>query len=163
LGNSWEVDGLGPKDNTVDFGSIINLKVKKNKFEEGDEDGFGLIFAVPTGLDTSMPLRFVIRWAPNSDEAAGDVALDFVYGQALIGTVLDGTNTEVIDTDVTTTTLNTADQIYETEFVFSIPESLPESAVFIVLKRDADGGATGDTYAGDTYAVNVEVNGTFWN
>jgi len=95
--------------------------------------------------------------------AAGDVALDFVYGQAAIGTVLDGTNTEYIITDITTTTINTADQIYETSFTFSIPESLAGSGVFMALKRDADGGLTGDTYAGHVYVINVEMIGTFWH
>ena len=163
LGNIWEVDGFAPKDNNTDFGAIINLKLKKNKFENGKIDGFGQAFAVPEGLDTSRPLTFIIRWAPSTDVAAGDVALDFVYGQAQLGTVLDGTNTENISTDITTTTLNTANLIYATTFTFSIPTSLATSGVFMVLKRDAVAGATGDTYAGNIYVVNIEMDGYFWH
>jgi len=163
FGNTYEVDGFAPKDNNVDFGAIINLKVKKNELQDGSIDGFGQAIAIPDGLDTSLPLKYVVRWAPSSDENAGDVALDFVYGQAQVGTVLDGNNIETTITDITTTTANTEDQIYETEYLFSIPDSLPEDGLFIVLRRDANGGATGDDYGGDVYIVNVELLGTFWH
>ena len=163
LGNTYEVDGFAPKDNNVDFGAIINLKVKKNEFQDGSIDGFGQAIPVLSGLDTSLPLTYVVRWAPNSDEASGDVALDFVYGQAVVGTILDGTNTETTITDVTTTVLNSSDEIYESRYEFSVPDSLPEQGLFFVLRRDANGGATGDNYGGDIYIVNVELLGTFWH
>jgi len=71
LGNIWEVDGFAPKDSNTDFGAIINLKIKKNKLENGNIDGFGASFAVPSELDTSMPLIYTVRWAPDADLRGG--------------------------------------------------------------------------------------------
>ena len=152
-------DWITIQEHGYNMWSIFDQK----QFEDEKIDGFGQAFAVPEELDTSMPLTYIVRWAPNSNETSGDVALDFVYGQAAIGTILNGTNTEIVITDVTTTTINSANQIYETRFHFSIPESQPGSGVFIVLKRDAAIGATGDTYGGDIYAINVELSGYFWH
>jgi len=138
------------------------LKVKKNQFQTGSDDGFGQAMPVPDGLDTSLPLEYIVRWAPSDDLASADVALELVIGQAVIGTVLDGGNPEVTLEEVTTTILNSADEIYENRYTFSIPDSLPDDGLFFVLQRRALTNAN-DTYTGNIYIVNVELKGTFWH
>ena len=162
IGNTVEVDGFAGKDETLNFGTLINLKVKKNQFQTGSDDGFGQAMPVPDGLDTSLPLEYIVRWAPSDDLASADVALELVIGQAVIGTVLDGGNPEVTLEEVTTTILNSADEIYENRYTFSIPDSLPDDGLFFVLQRRALTNAN-DTYTGNIYIVNVELKGTFWH
>jgi hypothetical protein len=165
LNNTTPVVGKSPGNAILDFSTTINFNQTGNLFANNASDGFGQAFGVPEGLDTSLPLIYIVRWAPTSNAASGVVALDLSVGQAQIGTVLDGTNAETTFTELTTTTLNTANQIYEDRFVFSISESLPEEGVFFVLQRQASGGTgpTGDTYGGNIKIVNTELFGQFWH
>ena len=162
--NTIPVVGKSPGNVPVDFGPIINLNATANQFANNASDGFGQLITIPYGLDTSIPLEYIVRWAPTTNVASGIVALDFTYGIGKVGVVLNGGNPETTDTQPITTTLNTANQIYETSFLLSIPTAVPENGLFMVLQRQAAGGTgpTGDTYGGNIYIVNLELFGTFW-
>jgi hypothetical protein len=165
LGNTIPISGKSPGNHTIDFGPSIVLNAQGNQFSNNVSDGFGQAFGVPGGLDTSMPLKYIVRWAPNDDAPSADVVLDLVFGQAQLGLELNGSNTETTISQTTTTTANTGDIIYATEFEFSISSSLPTSGVFFMLQRQATGGTgpTGDTYNGHIYIVNTELFGWFWH
>lgn len=165
LANTIPIVGKSPGNKNILFGTTIQFATVGNEFTNNASDGFGQAFGVPADLDTSLPLTYVVRWAPSDNAPSGDVVLDFTYGEAILGLVLDGTNTETTVSGLITTTSSTANEIYSTEFEFSIPNSLPKSGVFFMLQRQASGntGPTGDTYKGNIYIVNVELFGWHWN
>lgn len=147
---------LAEENSTKEAALLHNLYVNAVVWVECRED---------LGIDTSLPLTFTVRWCPSTDVASGDVALDFAYGTAVVGTVLDGNNTEVFATDITTTTANTANLIYETTYQFYVPNVVPEDGIFMAFQRQAAGGIgpTGDTYSGNIYIVNIELDAHFWH
>jgi len=165
IGNKQPLVGASPANEDVDFGSVINFSVSDNEFANGTTDGFGQMVAVPEGLDTSLPLEFTVRWAPTTDAASGDVVLDLKYGIIKVGTVLDGTNAELTASDLVTTTLNTAEQVYESTISFYTPTAVLGDTIALALIRQAAGspGPTGDTYNGNIYVISVLLQGYFWH
>ena len=165
MGNTLPVVGKTPGNESIMFSTSITLSSITNKFSNNASDGFGQIVSIPEGLDTSLPLHYTVRWAPSTDTASGDVVLDLICGIVQVGTVLDGTNAEATVSGLITTTVNTAEQVYETTLSFSVPAAIPEDDIVFMLQRQASGGTgpTGDTYGGNIYIVSVDLSGTFWH
>jgi len=159
IGNSIELAGAAPKNKNVDYGTLLNFVVQKNQLQSGRTDGFGQIFAIPEGLDTSRALTLRVRWASESS-ASGNVELRFIRGEISIGTVLNGTNTETTMLDVTNGPF-VANKIVETEFEFFEPSLVPQNQVPFAIMRYAGTGS--DTLAANVYVSSLELEGYFWS
>jgi hypothetical protein len=159
IGNTIELQGAAPKDENISYGTIIDFKIKKNRLESAKFDGFGQLFNIANGLDTSMPFLLNVRWASVAT-AAGNVELQLVRGRLSTGTILDGANTEITLSDVATGPF-TADEIVETQFEFYENDALPGDEIPFAIVRDAGSGS--DTLAQHVYVVSTELIGNFWS
>ena len=155
-----ELDGIAPKDETVDFSTNISIKGKKNKFEDTRLDATGTGFQIVAGLDTSRPVSLVVSWY--CTVAVGDVELEVTGADIQPGAVLDGTLPDTTQT-VIQAVPGTAKQITTSTFTLDVSDLVPGDIVALRIARDAQVGNADDTAAGDVaLTTRPRLTGTFW-
>ena len=160
LALATDLSGAAGKNQNIDYGEVINLAVKKNKFENSVTDGFGLKFRIPSATDTSRPLYVRWRWA-QVDAGVGDIRFDFRFGRITIGTLLNGGQTEEILSVPAAAVSGTVSSIQETSVELNVSSYLPGDTVIFALRRLGGDGA--DTFAGSIYIVDLEGDATFYD
>lgn len=176
LSLSDDLSGASPLNGSVAYSSNITLTPIDNRLSNGQDDGFGLSFQIPKGLDTSSPLtvRFGFYGSSNT---GNEFKAKFYHTEAI--TVGTNVNTNTVNETLVNSwdtkqpsgaTLtgsypaienNTANQLYIAECQFSVPKAVPGDTVAVALKREDS--TDGDTYAGSITVCYFEIEGRFWN
>ena len=161
LRTMFDLLGYSASQIGVNYAVNTNLSVNNNARGNNARDGSGSIFRIPEGLDTSLPIEFRIKWAPDT-AVAGNVEHEVYLGRLFDGLTLDGTNVEDVVRVIAAVAIATQDDIYTDEFEFDIPEALTTDAYIWSHVRDATGGNPDDTLGGAIYIVHATLTGYFW-
>jgi len=157
-----ELDGFAPRDQVINFASGISVKMKKNKFEDGQLDGYGGILTIPAGLDTSIPVVVTLNYEVEN-AVAGDLEVVFETAQIEVGDKLDGTHpVDSTSANIIAVGVNEDATLKQVMFLVDVRQLRPEEFLVYKLSRNASGSRVGDTYIGDMYIVSVGAVGYFW-
>lgn len=158
---SDDLGGASPSNGSLNFSSNITITPVDNRFVDNTLDGFGYIFTVPRGLDTSRPIQIDVTYKP-ANNATGDFELELNFLKIQVGDTIDGsaadTNVSVIDT----IPVNTQNVLRQVSLSFSVPDAVPGDFIAFSLFRDANAGNPDDTFAGNIDIVQVRGLATFW-
>jgi hypothetical protein len=159
LSNMLEVDGFGPKDQTLDYSLTVALKAKKNQLQNSAVDGAGGKVTILEGTDTSFPLTFNFDIFPLA--VGGDFEIVFTRAVLTPTDPLDGTVAELATALVQTAgTINVPQTFTYTVDVSSL---VPGDSVAFALTRDATvGNDPPDTLGAHVALESVQVNGIRW-
>lgn len=145
-----------PANLDVTVSANISYRQEQSAYASGsDVRRAGTMIEIPDGLDTSHPIKLKAAWKVDGTNV-GTVRWDAYVAQVKEGDVL-GALTEVLVTQ-TPTTSGTAEEVFETEFEFNIPDVLPGDFFAFTLWRL---GST-DTNTDTAGVLAMQWEGTFW-
>ncbi len=87
-------------DEDLLYSTNVGMLAENNKFEDGSLNSSGSQSAIPPGLDTSSPLTLVLSWAGDATTGAAAVEWEVNFTQTKEGTVLDGTASDTLSTNI---------------------------------------------------------------
>jgi|GEM_PF-3327736 len=154
-----QLQGFAPQNENIDFATDLSLVYIGNKFANGQTDGRGGFFVVPTGLDTSIPVTMEVLWEP-LDNTAGNVAYEIDIAPKKVGELMDTADTPTTISGVETIAVNESNVLKRTRIKFFINTLVPGDVIGLGLKRL--GGDVTDTYGGPVALINVRLIGYFW-
>jgi len=150
-----------PGNEDVAYGADFDLARVRNKFQNVQKHGFGLVQNIEEGLDTSIPLKLTVSYYVEGT-ATGDVELEADVYTVSDGFVYDGTatpaNYPVIDTVASASNLVRR----SVDIKFFANQLTPNDAIVIHLFRDATAGNPDDTVSANIVITNVTLTGYFW-
>jgi len=158
-----ELSGFSPGNQNVAYGTGVTFVYINNKFVDGKKDGFGVYVTIPTGIDTSLPLRFAWNWYADTANA-GDVEFTVEDIQLEVGDLIDGTAGTTTYTTVETVGAGTRYVFRQSYLDLDISDLVPGEAVAIALYRDATApNDPPDTLNGDVVIFgDIRAIGYFW-
>jgi hypothetical protein len=161
LGYLFDIVGATSGNVSLLVGPVTSPIAQNNNRANGAADASGQSFRIPVGLDTSLPITYRIRYAPNND-FAGNVEHEIYLARVREGAILDGTTTEQVTRRIVAVPLNSDNLVLQEEFDFIISDALPGDTYVISHYRDGRAGNLDDTYNGNIYLVASTLTGTFW-
>ncbi|MCP4708832.1 MAG: hypothetical protein GY869_09420, partial [Planctomycetes bacterium] len=156
-----ELDTYTPGNADINFAVGITLNVLDNRFANTKLDGFGGIFTIPDGLDTSMPMVFESLWYADTNNA-GNVELEIDAAQIETGDLLDGSTAVVNYPVVEVVTASTRYKSMKTTFNIDVSSLVPGDSLAYRFFRDARAGNAHDTLVGNIIIAKTRATGTFW-
>ena len=154
-----QLSGYSPANENIEFGSGLVLVYTDNEFIDNATDGRGGHLVIPSGLDTSIPLKFEILWQPLSNNSGG-VRWSFETVQKVVGDLMD--TSEIPVTVLVTETISSGEDniLKQTEVTFLANKLVPGDIIGFGLKRL--GLDSADTYPDHIALINVRCVGYFW-
>ena len=156
--------GSAPGSTDVLFGPNTSPKIEDNRFDDQQFDGFAVVLALPSQVNTAKPLKMSVSWAEAQSGKTGDVEIVVAIALARPGEVLDGSLSEDMFTRIRSVTVSEPDKLKVTEpdFEFDVSAYEPGDEIAIAITRDATVPNLNDTYNGDIYGVDFRLWGSFW-
>ena len=156
-----ELNGFTPKNQIIDFAVGLSAKMKKNKFEAGNLDGYIQVVTIPVGMDTSIPVLLTINFTVN-DPKPGTIELLIKQAQIKIGSLLNGSHP--IDHEKSDLILVEASEqniLKQVQISIPVSELIPNEILVFSIVRDSTGNQK-DTYIGNLNVVSISAVGYFW-
>lgn len=164
-----------PGNKSLALATGVSITPIDNQYNNGQDDGVGMILSVPEGLDTSRDLTVKWGWIPLGDNT-GDVRWKLrVVNPITIGDNIDSGNLpSILITQGTTyradgsTQINQIpnvngnfeDQLFVTEYSFKITDAEPGTFFAIALTREDSSDP--DPFGANVAIAFVEAYGTAW-
>jgi len=159
-----DLSGASPTNGALALTANITITPIDNEFNDNALDGFGGIFTIPQGLDTSRPVTLRWNWAANANATApnDDVEFESRSGPVRIGDTINGTISDTLQTLVKVIGAADANVLKQDEFTFDVSSLVPGDLLAFSLYRDGQPANLDDTYNNDIRIVTVELLGWFW-
>lgn len=170
-----DLSGASPGNGTINISPLIALTPVDNRFNNTQDDGFGGIVDVPSGIDTSAPVTFTVLWYPTGS-GSGEVHLDLHIAEPILvgsdinsGTIPEvkygawntqrpsGSNQTGVYPIVEATT---SGQVYMSTIDIDLSDALPGTAFAYALTRFDH--TNPDAYNGGLIVACVKAEARFW-
>lgn len=161
LASKFEVSGYLPTDENILLSAANALDAYGNQFSDAALDAIGGIIVIPPGLDTSLPLRLSLAWAPYSSGGTGYVEWEIAVCEVIQGTLLNGSLPEIVRSEIVGGP-STGDQVVLTTIDIPTPNVVPGNFLGFRIYRDGTAGNTDDTFNRDVYLAAAQLAGRFW-
>jgi hypothetical protein len=159
-----DLGGASPTNGALSLTTNITLTPVDNRCNNNALDGFGGIFTIPEGLDTSKDVTLRYNWIAKANGAAPNDVVEWEsrFGPVRIGQTLDGSLSDTLQTQTITIGAADDDVVKQHTFVFDVADLVPGELLAFSLFRDATGGNLDDTFPASVDIVTVELLGWFW-
>jgi len=153
--------GAGSEDLNFSPNIVLSPNVD-NSFMEGEINGFGSTFKIPSNLDTSLPIYLSVIWAPLSNGNGEEVELLGRYTIVRIGEKLDGTGFELAGSQKQIIGPNDENTLFSTTYRVVNETVRPGDVIGWSLARDSESDPRVDNFPGDIYVVAIRLWGANW-
>ena len=161
--NEYDLSGASPSNSTISLSSNVGLIANDKRFSNNTVDGrvFGVF--MPSAVDTSRPMEFIVNWYPDTNNA-GDVELEVILVRDVASGINVNNQTLTETSQTVITSVNNSSGILQTSsFSFDIGLTTASTYKFLALRRDASGGNVVDTLVGDIVITTVYAKFIKWS
>lgn len=155
-----DLGGASPGNVAIQIASGLTITPVDNNFTASADDGFGLIFQAPFGLDPSLPLLLRLGFRP-SNSNAGNIVFETELRSFTEGDTLDAAQPLTSTITETVAAPGVEDRFSFYEVALSIDGIIPgQGYVAFGISRLGSDGA--DTFTGNVEVVSLQLFGFVW-
>jgi len=158
-GDTLQLEGYSPANETIDIGVGISLVYTDNEFSASAIDGRGGILNIPAGIDTSIPLIMVFVWQPLVN-TAGDVVYRIESVQKKEGDTMDNLTAPETTEGTVSVEAGSDNKLFITKILINIERLNPGELLGFAFKRIGNDAA--DTLAGSIAISKIGIVGHYW-